>query len=80
MKAVKHLGGLSLLPPAPDVCQECATKHEPAMLHNQQSLFYQSKFFGEHGRWPTWHDAMAHCAPALQQRLVKELAALGVPL
>ena len=50
-----------LLPCAPDVCQECAVKHEPEMPHNQQSLYYQYKFYHQNGRWPTWEDALAHC-------------------
>jgi len=50
-----------LLPPAPDVCQECATKHAPERPHNKDSLYYQMKFQQVHGRWPTWEDAMEHC-------------------
>jgi len=50
-----------LMPPKPGVCQICATKHEPSEPHNQQSLYYQYRFYAEHGRWPTWEDAMAHC-------------------
>lgn len=53
---------LRLLPPAPDKCQQCAVDHEPHEPHNRQSLFYQMYFHQLHGRWPTWTDAMAHCA------------------
>lgn len=52
-------GGM-LLPPAPDVCQECAVAHEPNEAHNRQSLYYQYRFRSHHGRWPTWRDAIAH--------------------
>ena len=56
----KH-GGLQLMPPKKDVCQECATKHKPDEPHNQESLYYQMQFRMDHGRFPTWDDAMAHC-------------------
>ena len=56
----KH-GGLQLMPPKKDVCQECATKHKPNEPHNQESLYYQMQFQIKHGRFPTWEDAMAHC-------------------
>lgn len=64
MKNIKviELKDMALLPPSKDVCQECAVKHDPQMPHNQQSLYYQMKFKKERGRWPTWEDAMAHCA------------------
>ncbi len=47
-------------------CPECAIKHDPAEPHNNQSLAYQYSFYAKHGRWPTWADAMAHCAPEVQ--------------
>lgn len=52
---------MQLLPCAKDVCQECAVDHVPEQPHNQQSLYYQYKFYGEHSHWPTWKDAVAHC-------------------
>ena len=52
---------MMLLPPAPDTCPICAVKHEPTSPHNCQSLYYQYRFFGIRGRWPTWADAVAHC-------------------
>lgn len=62
----KHTGPFALLPPAPGTCPECAADHPLEYPHNQQSLFYQYKFFNDHGRWPTWEDAMAHCCEAIQ--------------
>ena len=59
--------GFTLLPPKPDVCQECAVDHDPLLPHNAQSLYYQYSFYAEHGRWPTWKDALAHCEPEMQQ-------------
>jgi hypothetical protein len=58
--------GLRLLPPPPDVCPVCAVAHGRSDPHNQQSMYYRMTFEMEHGRPPTWTDAMAHCAPALQ--------------
>lgn len=72
--------GLRLLPCAPDVCQECAIKHDPAEPHNKQSLYYQYKFYGEHKRWPTWSDAIAHCSPELREAWKNELLKLGEKL
>lgn len=73
-----HLQPWAMLPPNPDVCQECAVKHEPDMPHNQQSMFWQYNFLGKHGRWPTWADALAHCTPEMQQHWIRELAKHGV--
>lgn len=68
----------TLLPPRPDVCQECAVDHLPAEPHNAQSIYYQTKFHIEHGRQPTWADAMAHCDEDVQAAWRAELAKLGV--
>lgn len=46
----------------PGTCPLCAVAHEPGQPHNMDSLAYQYKFYDEHGRWPTWADAMAHCS------------------
>jgi hypothetical protein len=74
-----HLAPWSLLPPAEGLCQVCAVDHEPWQAHNQQSLFYQYAFFREHGRWPTWADAFAHCEPELQEQWRARLREQGVP-
>lgn len=58
---------MMLLPPAPDRCPICATAHAPADPHNQQSLYYQYRFYGARGRWPTWADAVAHCTTPIQR-------------
>ena len=58
-------GGWSLMPPPPGTCELCAVAHEPEAPHNAQSLFYQYRFFGTHGRWPTWADAVSHCEPTI---------------
>jgi hypothetical protein len=63
----------TLLPPAPDKCQECATDHAWDQPHNQQSMYYKMHFHSMHGRWPTWTDAMRHCTPEVQALWRKEL-------
>lgn len=67
----------NLMPPPPGYCQQCAIPHAPEQPHNQQSLFYRMKFRMDHGREPTWHDAMAHCPDEVQAMWLKELRLLG---
>jgi hypothetical protein len=68
-----------LLPPPPDVCQQCARDHEPGLPHDQQSLYWQYWFYKQHdGKWPTWRDAMAHCSSAMILAWTVELAKHGV--
>lgn len=66
-----------LSPPAAGTCPICATKHEPEMPHNCQSLYYQYRFYGVRGRWPTWADALAHCDDQMRQHWERELRARG---
>jgi len=74
----KHLGGFSLMPAKQGTCQECAVDHAPEQPHNQQSLFYQYKFYNENGRWPTWADALLHCPEDIKQLWTKELLERGI--
>lgn len=69
--------GMMMLPAAPGKCPECAVKHEPGEPHNAESLFYQMKFHAEHGRWPCWADALAHCAEPLRKAWEDELRKRG---
>lgn len=46
----------------PKICPDCLTEHLPLAPHDKESLFYNCTFFGQHGRWPTWSDAIAHCS------------------
>ncbi len=75
---------MTLLPPSPDVCQECAVVHDHDHPHNQQSLFYQYHFQARHGRWPTWSDALAHCPEEVKKlwraELVKMMCEKGVEI
>lgn len=61
-------------------CPMCATKHDPNLPHNQQSLAYQYKFYDQEGRWPTWRDAMAHCTPEVQQQWQQALEEKGIKI
>lgn len=69
-----------MLPPKAGVCQVCATDHEDRLPHNAQSMFYQYSFYNEHGRWPTWIDAMAHCDERTKTLWTQALADIGVKL
>lgn len=67
-----------LLPPKEGTCQECATAHDPKLPHNQQSLYYQYRFYAEHRRWPTWRDAMKHCTDDVKALWIEALAERGI--
>ena len=78
---VKEIGmdQVRILPPKPGTCPECAVDHAPAMPHNRDSLFYQMRFYQQHGRFPTWANAMAHCSDAVKACWKGELAKKGIP-
>ena len=69
-----------MLPPPPGTCPECAIEHDPRMPHDRNSLFYQYKFYGKNGRWPTWADAMAHCPDAIKEYWIEELTKRGIEI
>lgn len=68
---------MQLLPPKPGTCPICAVDHKPEDPHNAQSLYYQYRFYGVRGRWPTWADAMAHCDPQIRARWEQALRDRG---
>ena len=68
---------MMLLPPAEGKCPVCAVEHAPELPHNAQSLYYQYRFYGVRGRWPTWADAVAHCEPELREAWKQELISRG---
>lgn len=73
--------GITLLGRTPSgTCPICAVKHDPEQPHNRDSLAYQYKFYDEHGRWPTWTDAMAHCSEEIKAFWVEQLTARGVKI
>lgn len=75
---IREIRPLMILPAAPGKCQTCAVDHLPAEPHNAQSLYYQMKFQMEHGRGPTWLDAMAHCTEEVREIWLGGLKARGV--
>lgn len=77
-KPKEEKGGFTLLPPAPNVCQECAVDHGLKDAHDALSLYYQMHFRSKHGRWPTWKDAIAHCDPDVRKQWEEELKKMGV--
>jgi hypothetical protein len=68
---------MMLLPPRPGTCPVCAVTHAPEAPHDCQSLYYQYRFYGLRGRWPTWADAVAHCDPLVRRRWQQELRKLN---
>lgn len=56
-----------VLPPNPNVCQQCGRDHEPNQPHDNMRLQYQYWFHQEHGRFPTWKDAVAHCDEEIKE-------------
>lgn len=74
------VGDWTLLPAIPGTCPECAVDHKPDQPHNAQSLYYQYRFFGLHGRWPNWIDAMAHCTDEIKQHWALELKKHGADM
>lgn len=83
MKNVKTIDLLQegmILPPHPDLCQTCATKHSIEHAHNAESMYYQMIFKKKYGRWPTWKDAIAHCSPEIKNYWIKNLREKGVQI
>lgn len=70
--------GMTLLSPRPELCQCCATDHPEEAPHNQNSVHWHYWFYGQKGRWPTWHDAMAHCDDTTKERWTRVLSKYGV--
>lgn len=62
----------------PGTCPICAVEHDPRLPHNKDSLAYQYKFYDQHGRFPSWADAMAHCDQTVKDAWIKELEARGI--
>lgn len=71
-------GKWTLMPTPQGTCGQCAVDHEPDQPHNKQSLAYQYHFYSEHGRWPTWADAIAHCDAEMQAHWRAALKDKGV--
>jgi hypothetical protein len=65
---------MRLLPPEPGKCQECAREHNPELPHDKNSIYYVTKFYQDHGRSPTWDDAMAHCTDEMKKSWKETMA------
>jgi hypothetical protein len=68
----------TLLPPPKGTCPECARKHDPNMPHDAQSLYYQYKYYHDHGTWPGWKEAMAHCTEEVKKLWTEALKEMGI--
>ncbi len=73
-----HAITMDLLPPPADCCQVCGASHDERAPHNQQSLYYQTAFHADHGRSPTWEDAMEHCSEEVKKITISVLEENGV--
>ncbi len=69
-----------MLPAKAGTCEWCAVDHKPEDPHDATSLFYQYRFYNEHGRWPDWRDAMSHCTVELVKSWSSELAKLNIDI
>ena len=79
MGYLKEKYGIMMLGRTPEgTCPDCAVKHDPRMPHNRDSLTYQYKFYDQHGRFPSWADAMEHCDPEVKEAWTQALEAKGV--
>jgi hypothetical protein len=67
-----------LLPPQAHLCQVCGVGHQPDMPHSRNSIYYTTAFNMQHGRSPTWHDALAHCSDETKAFWIKALSDQGV--
>lgn len=76
--SVRTVKPMTLLPPAPDACQVCAVKHDPAEPHDAQSLYWavSREIAGEPA--PTWTDALEHVTGELRTTWIALLAEHGV--
>jgi hypothetical protein len=71
-------GTLTLLKPHPSKCEECAAEHRAEEPHNASGIYYQVFFQMQHGRSPTWTDAMSQCSDEMKSLWISGLARFGV--
>ena len=76
----EHYGMTLLGRTPPGTCPMCGVKHPAEQPHNRDSLTYQYKFYDQHGRWPTWEDAMEHCPADVKEYWTAALTAKGVKI
>ena len=74
----KRTAEFAVMPPDdPHACAVCGRRHELDQPHDAQSLHYQYSFYAEHGHWPTWKDAVAHCPEPVRTAWEAELRTRG---
>jgi hypothetical protein len=56
------------------LCRECAWHHKPQEPHNAESIIFQLNFIDEHGRVPSWNDALAHCDDKTKRTWIAAIA------
>lgn len=65
-------GRILLIPPMPGNCKVCGAKHGTDDPHNLYSLYYIMRFRREHGREPTWEDAIKDLSADRRKELAEK--------
>ena len=76
---MKYRPPIHLHPPLRGTCPKCGARHDPALPHDRDSIYYQLRFHRKYGREPTWADAAAHCAEDVRRACVEKARAAGAP-
>ena len=71
---------LKILPPTAAVCPVCADRHDTALPHNRNSLYYHMVYYRRTGTFPSWRDAMSHCSESVQAAWTKKLKESGISI
>jgi hypothetical protein len=74
------MGNMTMLPPAPDVCQVCAAPHADGEPHTPNSLFWQAKRMTEGLDPATWEDALVDCIPEVRESWITALELKGLTI
>lgn len=75
---MKEQGEYEIMPPKQGRCPVCGAEHAQFQPHNADSLYYRMIFRGQHGRFPTWEDAMAHCPENVKEACRELLRQQGI--
>ena len=60
------------------LCNICNGRHPESLPHSAGTPEYQAWFQKEHGRLPTWSDAIAHCSPQAKEFALQWLTRVGI--
>lgn len=69
---------LRVTAPRRGACPICGVRHDAGQPHYKNSVYYLRHYAYQHGRLPTWEDAMAHCTEETQGRWRAKLAFYGI--